>query len=104
MTARCAPGPPWSSGRSTTRSRPGVERRGLLPARGAGRMQPSSIRIGNQTNSNVPARLPYEFAVRQGFDAFEWFSDKGRSGWCEDDTPPAQRAELLRAAREAGIL
>src|SRR5215470_2309756 len=67
-------------------------------------MQPGRIRIGNQTNCDVPARLPYEFAVRQGFDAFEWFSDRGRSGWCEDDTPPAQRAELLRATREAGIL
>ncbi len=50
-------------------------------------MRPSSIRIGNQTNCHVPSRLPYEFAVAHGFDAFEWFSDKGRAGWCEDDTP-----------------
>jgi sugar phosphate isomerase/epimerase len=66
-------------------------------------MGPSGIRIGNQTNCHVPARLPYEFAIGHGFDAFEWFSDKGRSGWCEDDTPAAERAELLRASQAGGI-
>lgn len=63
----------------------------------------SPIRIGNQTNCNVPARLPYEFAVGHGFDAFEWFSDKGRAGWCEDDTPATERAELLQASKLSGI-
>ncbi len=67
-------------------------------------MRPSSIRIGNQTNCHVPARLPYEFAVGHGFDAFEWFSDKGRSGWCEDDASPSDRAELLQASKRSGIL
>lgn len=67
-------------------------------------MRPPGIRIGNQTNCHVAARLPYEFAVRNEFDAFEWFSDKGRAGWCEDDTPPPERAELLRASRSGGIL
>ena len=67
-------------------------------------MPTAGIRIGNQTNCHVPARLPYEFAVGHGFDAFEWFSDKGRWGWCEDDMPPAERAELRRTAQQHGIL
>jgi sugar phosphate isomerase/epimerase len=66
-------------------------------------MQPAGISIGNQTSCHIPARLPYEFALRHGFDAFEWFSDKGRAGWCEDVTSPAERAELRRAAKESGI-
>lgn len=67
-------------------------------------MSASSIRIGNQTTCHAPARLPYEFAVAHGFDAFEWFSDKRRWGWCEDDMPPAERAELLRTAQQRAIL
>jgi sugar phosphate isomerase/epimerase len=67
-------------------------------------MPETKIRIGNQTNRNVSARLPYEFAIRHGFDAFEWFSDKGRSGWCEDDTLQAERDEIFRVARENGML
>ena len=59
-------------------------------------MHPAGVCIGNQTNCHVPARLPYEFALRHGFDAFEWFSDKGRAGWCEDDTPPRPSAPNLR--------
>jgi sugar phosphate isomerase/epimerase len=66
-------------------------------------MHPSAIRIGNQTNCHIPARVPFEFALRHGFDAFEWFSDKGRYGWCEDDTSPAERAELRRVATDSGI-
>lgn len=66
-------------------------------------MQTSTLRIGNQTNCHVPARLPYDFAVRHAFDAFEWFSDKGRAGWCEDDTSEAERNELLRASKECGV-
>ena len=67
-------------------------------------MPPTSIRIGSQTSCHAPARLPYEFAVARGFDAFEWLSDKGLSGWCEDDMPQAERAELRRAAQQRGIL
>jgi sugar phosphate isomerase/epimerase len=62
------------------------------------------IRIGNQTTCHAPARLPFEFALRNGFDAFEWFSDKGRAGWCEDDVGPAERAELRRRSRAGGVL
>jgi sugar phosphate isomerase/epimerase len=62
------------------------------------------IRIGNQTNCDVPARLPYEFALEHGFDAFEWLSDKGRWGWCEDDMAATERAELRRTAQQRGML
>jgi sugar phosphate isomerase/epimerase len=61
------------------------------------------FRIGNQTNCHVPARLPYEFALRHHFDAFEWFSDRGRAGWCEDDMGTAERRGLRRAAEDAGL-
>lgn len=62
------------------------------------------MRIGNQTNCHVPSRVPFEFALRQGFDAFEWFSDKGRAGWCEADETPAARSELRRLGEGAGLL
>src|SRR5262249_10321348 len=70
----------------------------------ARQMNPAGVRIGHQTSCHVPRRLPYEFAVSHGFDAFEWFSDKGRAGWCEDDAPRAVRAQLLRVAKDNGIL
>lgn len=66
-------------------------------------MPAPTIRIGNQTTCHAPARLPYEFALGHGFDAFEWFSDKGRAGWCEADSSAADRAELRRESRAAGI-
>jgi sugar phosphate isomerase/epimerase len=66
-------------------------------------MAASGIRVGNQTSSHAPARRPYEFALAHKFDAFEWFSDKGELGWCEDDMPPAERAELLLTSRERGM-
>jgi sugar phosphate isomerase/epimerase len=47
--------------------------------------------------------LPYEFALRNGFDAFEWFSDKRQSGWCEDDMNPAERREIRQQGEEADL-
>lgn len=59
-----------------------------------------NIRIGNQTAKHAPARVPYDFARRHGFDAFEWFSDRGEwGGWCESDFTEAEKAELRRVAR-----
>jgi sugar phosphate isomerase/epimerase len=38
---------------------------------------------------------PFEFALQQGFNAFEWFSDKGpRGGWSEDDCDAAARRKI----------
>jgi len=57
------------------------------------------IRVGNQTSKHAPARVPYEFARRHGFDAFEWFSDRGANGWCEADTTEREKAELRCVAQ-----
>jgi sugar phosphate isomerase/epimerase len=63
------------------------------------------LRIGNQTAISCADRLePFAFALRHGFDAFEWFADKKVSadgttaGWDEDDMDAASRASI----REAG--
>lgn len=63
------------------------------------------IRIGNQTAISCAATLePFEFALRHGFDAFEWFADRKvhadgtTAGWDESDMDPATRAWL----RDAG--
>jgi sugar phosphate isomerase/epimerase len=57
------------------------------------------IRIGNQTAIACADRLePFAFALRNGFDAFEWFADKqvaddGKAtGWDEADMDEAARA------------
>jgi sugar phosphate isomerase/epimerase len=63
-----------------------------------------TIRIGNQTSREVPARLPYEFALRHGFDAFEWFSDLGPAGWCEADMDARERRELRDEAARHGMV
>jgi sugar phosphate isomerase/epimerase len=69
------------------------------------------IRIGNQTAVSCADPLePFEFALRHGFDAFEWFEDKQRhadgstAGWDESDMGPATRARIRDAGRERGIL
>lgn len=41
------------------------------------------IRIGNKTNCHTAAMVPFLFAIENGFDAFEWFSDTGKAGWNE---------------------
>src|SRR5262245_50185929 len=62
------------------------------------------IRIGNQTAKHTAARVPYEFARRHNFDAFEWFSDRGASGgWCEADTSESEKAELRRVAERGEV-
>jgi sugar phosphate isomerase/epimerase len=46
-------------------------------------MSGKKIKIGNQTNCNTPALVPFEFAIKNQFDAFEWFSDAKTAGWNE---------------------
>lgn len=67
-------------------------------------MTTSRIRIGNQNNCHVPANVPFEYALGHGFDAFEWFSDKGRGGWGEEDFDHARRHDLRQLARERDLL
>jgi sugar phosphate isomerase/epimerase len=69
------------------------------------------IRIGNQTAvSSASLTGPFEFALRHGFDAFEWFEDKkaypgGRSaGWDADDLGGPARAELREEGRAHDVL
>ncbi|MBF0403734.1 sugar phosphate isomerase/epimerase family protein [Candidatus Magnetominusculus xianensis] len=52
------------------------------------------IRIGNQTAFSSPqGRLPFDFAINNGFDAFEWFSDKKSwgQGWDIEDATRQDR-------------
>ena len=66
-------------------------------------MARSSIRIGNQTSSHVPAHLPFEFAMKNGFTAFEWFSDPGSAGWSEANTNLPTRHQWRRASIDHDI-
>src|SRR5437867_12557694 len=64
------------------------------------------IRIGNQTafSSNTPTQ-PFEYALSNEFDAFEWFPDKKPwgLGWDESDLSPEQREEIRDAAKARGM-
>lgn len=63
------------------------------------------ICIGNQTSFAAATPMePFEYAVANGFDAFEWFPDKhGGAGWDEADLTAALRAGIRDSARDAGI-
>src|SRR5947209_5593091 len=67
-------------------------------------MIPSRIRVGNQTSKEAPYADTFHFALRHRFDAFEWFSDRGRGGWCEYDMDADARRQLRRQCEEAGLL
>lgn len=70
-------------------------------------LQPSAypIRIGNQTSFSVSPELPFEYAVKNGFNAFEWFPDKQASGigWDLDDINSDTRAYIKKAALKSNI-
>jgi phosphoglucan,water dikinase len=60
-----------------------------------------SIRIGNQTAfSSGEVILPFKFALDHGFDAFEWFPDKKKTGegWTVRDVPPDIRSWIRQTA------
>jgi len=59
------------------------------------------VRIGNQSSFSAPRiELPFEFAVENGFDTFEWFPDRNASGegWSEDDLSKEKRALIKDTA------
>jgi len=59
------------------------------------------IRIGNQSSLSAPRiELPFEFAVENGLDAFEWFPDRNSSGagWTEDDLSEEKRSVIKDTA------
>jgi sugar phosphate isomerase/epimerase len=64
------------------------------------------LRVGNQSAFSAhPLTLPFDFAVQNGFDAFEWFPDKrpDGAGWVIGDLSAAQRQNFRDRARDAGI-
>src|ERR1051326_5007964 len=62
------------------------------------------IRIGNQTSCWAPPTAPFDYAVANGFDAFEWFPDKKPGGgWDDNDLGDAQRQTIRNTATEKGI-
>src|SRR5689334_25202755 len=63
------------------------------------------IRVGNQTSCSAPSPAePFDYAVANGFDAFEWFPDKKPGvGWDDADLTPAQRQTIRETAQEKGI-
>jgi len=64
------------------------------------------IRIGNQTSFAAPLMEPFEFAVANGFTAFEFFPDRGFSGadgWHERDLDASARRDIRQTASEKKI-
>jgi sugar phosphate isomerase/epimerase len=69
--------------------------------------QPVDIRIGNQTAFSARTPLePFEFALANGFDAFEFFPDRGfdgSGGWDEHNISSSSRNNIQQSARKAGL-
>ncbi|MBF0506830.1 MAG: TIM barrel protein [Nitrospirae bacterium] len=66
------------------------------------------LRIGNQTAVTAPYVMrPFEYAVSNGFDAFEWFPDRNVSGagWEESDISKETRMFIrdTAAARDISL-
>jgi sugar phosphate isomerase/epimerase len=64
------------------------------------------IRIGNQTAFSAQTPIePFEYAVKDGFDAFEWFPDKKEAGagWDEKDLDIGTRQLIKRTAQAYDI-
>jgi sugar phosphate isomerase/epimerase len=69
-------------------------------------MKTGAIRIGNQTSFAAAILEPFEFAVANGFAAFEFFPDQGFSGiggWHENDLADAARRAIRQIAIEHKI-
>jgi sugar phosphate isomerase/epimerase len=66
-----------------------------------------NLKIGNQTAFAAGSPLePFEFAMRHGFSAFEFFPDRGpagNGGWDERGMSLAEREYIRRAAETCGI-
>jgi len=63
------------------------------------------IHIGNQTACWAATPMtPFDYAVANGFDAFEWFPDKKPgAGWDESDLDATQRRTIRETASARGI-
>src|SRR5260370_39086013 len=68
-------------------------------------MPKERMRIGNQTAKSArPLSRPFDFALEHGFDAFEWFSDGGNSGWNEQQLGEAERRRLRQTALDHDLI
>ncbi len=68
--------------------------------------EPGRLRIGNQTAFSAGQFMePFEYALANGFAAFEWFPDKkpDGAGWEEADLDSSLRDDIRRAARSNGL-
>jgi sugar phosphate isomerase/epimerase len=68
--------------------------------------KPPHILIGNQTAfSAASLRDPFDYALANGFHAFEWFPDKKPwgAGWDESNLDADARADIRHAAETRGI-
>ncbi|NBO90978.1 MAG: hypothetical protein EBV06_01475, partial [Planctomycetia bacterium] len=66
----------------------------------------SGFRIGNQSAFSAdPLTRPFDFAVANGFEAFEWFPDRrpDGAGWQCSDLDAHTRLKFRQRARDAGI-
>ena len=63
------------------------------------------ISIGNQTSFAAATPVePFDYALAQGFEAFEWFPDKHQgAGWDPGELEGPLRAQLRGRARAAGM-
>jgi phosphoglucan,water dikinase len=62
------------------------------------------IFIGSQTSCWVAPILPFDYAIANGFDAFEWFPDKKfDAGWDESDLSESQRRSIRETALARGM-
>src|SRR5581483_3781395 len=61
--------------------------------------------IGNQTSCWAsPMMAPFDYALREHFDAFEWFPDKKpEAGWDDADLDALAREKARTSARSAGM-
>jgi sugar phosphate isomerase/epimerase len=66
-----------------------------------------NIRIGNQTAFSARSVLePFEFALANGFTAFEFFPDRGCTGacgWAEQELNQEARHWIRQTAKEKGV-
>lgn len=75
-----------------------------LPAVGFGLGYRKEVFIGNQTSCWAKPTEPFDYALAQGFNAFEWFPDKKpECGWDEQDLDAAARASIRQAAQARGM-
>src|ERR1041385_5002974 len=65
------------------------------------------VKIGNQTSFAAVSTLdPFEFAIANGFGAFEFFPDRGfsgKEGWDERDLNDETRRYIRQSASARGI-